>query len=265
LCHKEEKTNMKRKYDEVSNLCTTYEVPFSSIRTKLNSVEVSQEPTVTLGRIWRAQKKEDIPTKKNTLSIRVSKGQGHIGNVLSPFHLLVSPWQQKEEENILEQKQNILEQKQQIFTKGQIPLEMWWQAAKVKPSEVGEGGVVLPCYFERRQQIFTKGQVKRRYFTGPIAGAVFGDDPKLVDYLSSRVWYCKSYSQAVENLPAFKFLKAILQLGINLLLLGPDGHQLQPEETWEQAYSDPTKQFGHERVLACMLSIHDSTLWPWNH
>jgi hypothetical protein len=33
-------------------------------------------------------------------------------------------------------------------------------------------------------------------------------------------------------------------------------------ESWAYAYADCTKQFGHERVLAMMLS-RPASEWPW--
>mmetsp|Transcript_57487 Transcript_57487/g.153196 ORF Transcript_57487/g.153196 Transcript_57487/m.153196 type:complete len:98 (+) Transcript_57487:39-332(+) len=40
---------------------------------------------VRCGRVWRGQRKEEMPYRSDSLPVFVSKGKGQIGNALSPF------------------------------------------------------------------------------------------------------------------------------------------------------------------------------------
>jgi hypothetical protein len=174
--------------------------------------------------------------------VLVSKGKSAIGTQVSPFTLCLP-----EDVNT------------GYGLPRQVPLELYWQAAKVARDEVEEG-VAGPKYFRRRRAIYEDGKVKRRYITKgeTIAGAVFGDDKRLIPYQPSRVHYCRPYEQAVRQTPAYKFLDKLVGMGIDVLLVGPDGYPV--ETSWQDAYMDTSKPFGHERVLACMLDTEDL---PW--
>jgi len=126
-----------------------------------------------------------------------------------------------------------------------------WQAAKVAEGEEWE------AYFVRRARIYAKATPKRRYIErdAGIAGACFGSpEDGVVQYVPSRVFYCTAYERAVSQLPEFKFLEGLVDDGFNVLILGPDGHPLElGAEHIDAAYVDPSKPFGHERVLVAML------------
>ena len=143
-------------------------------------------------------------------------------------------------------------------------MELFWQAAKVATTELDDQRRPNAAYYARRARIY-EGPVKRRYIAKgkEIAGAVFGNDHRLVSYVDSRSHYCHAYADAVAKTSAFRLLFALFNvLGVPVLLLGPDAHPVAVDETWEQAYNDTKKPFGHERVLAVMLSLSPPE-WPW--
>jgi hypothetical protein len=202
---------------------------------------------IRLGQIWRAQKKEDIPYQDGYIPIRVSKGQGAIGNALSPFNLDVPDdmltW--ATEDGTRNSPQLPLPQK----------LELVWQSSKVYQDET------IPEFLKRRKKIYDKGEPKRSYrakvdgVRPPVEGAVLGyiSEP-LLAWGPSRVYYAKAYERAVQDTESFLLLERLVACGYNLLLLGPDGWPVEGDD-YKAAYEDVTsgQQFGHERVLGAML------------
>jgi hypothetical protein len=239
----------------VKKLCKDQELPDMS--SKITSSVYAPNNTVMqvrLGRVYRAMPKTEIPSFDNAVSVYVSKGKSHIGTQVSPFTLCIDS--------------SINTGTVDGTTDGTplrrgVALELYWQAAKVCPEEVLNGSPT-PAYYVRRAQIYAKNVVKRRYIPKgyAIAGAVFGNDPTIFESVPSRKFYCHAYTTSVVKTPAFQLLTAIVHLNIRLLLLGPDAHALRMEESWASAYTDCTKQFGHERVLAVMLTSPQSE-WPW--
>lgn len=205
---------------------------------------------VAIAKYWINQKHRNrVPKKDGYTSVYAAKGkQGTIGNQLTPFYLSVP----------------------NDMTDGcrpDMPLELVWQAAKVRVCEMDSKGCVLPAYFKRREKIYAAGVPKRRYLKyGELpACAIFGNDPtKTLAYQESRFFYCQAYERAVKETPAFKFLCEKLDQGYNILLLGPDGYPMK-NQTIEEAYEDTSKPFGHERVLCALLNFaHDPEhVFPW--
>jgi hypothetical protein len=230
--------------------CNVYEVPPGFISKFSNAAQdLCGKGDVLLGKTWRAMKKEDIPFKPNFISVRIGKGQSCFGNKLSPFNVYV--------------------ESKGSYTNGDgfpnmVPMELSWQASKVKEIEVDSNGKAKKTFFLRRDEIYQKGIAKRRYFTKnhKVAGAVFGNDPTLVSYVESRVEYCSLYAKAIKDLPQFQMLAQLVDIGFSLILLGPDAYPLKENETWQAAYENPKIPFGHERVIACMLITQPET-WPW--
>lgn len=234
----------------VSALCARFGVKKDALITKLSSGVQSARMAngsrsfrgvVRCGRVWRGQRKEEMPCRDDSISIFASKGKGQIGNALSPFHVDVPrelmSWA------TVDGKRNgdmlPLPQK----------LELAWQAAKVSKDEDWKS------YFERRARIYAKRVPKRRYIEKgvAIAGACFGEEC-LVQYIQSRVFYCTAYEQATSKLPEMQLLHALVDDGFNLLILGPDGYPMdETAEDVRKAYADPSVPFGHERVLVAML------------
>lgn len=204
---------------------------------------------VRCGRTWRGQSKAEMPSRPDSMPVFISKGKGQIGNALSPFNVEVPVsmmgWATSDGEPASERLP--LPQK----------LELVWQAAKVAQGEPWSD------YFSRRARIYAGKTPKRRYVDrdAGIAGACFGPQSAgLVQYVPSRVFYCRAYEQAVREVPEFEFLADLVAEGFNLLLLGPDGHPMETTpEAVKEAYADAKLQFGHERVLVAMLRQES----PW--
>ena len=245
---------MKRKR-QVKAVCSTFGFPDLSSKVTLGVQEGNANvPGVRLGVVWRAMQKEHIPGFADAISIYVSKGKSKIGSEVSPFILCIAmDIDTGTEDGAIDGKP---------LQRG-VPLEMYWQAAKLSPDEV-KNGEPTASYYARRAKIYSQMKVKRRYITKglPIAGAVFGNEKNIYSYIHSRQFYCSAYAEAVLPTPAFKLLSELLDLKFNMLLLGPDSHPMRMGESWGYAYADTSKQFGHERVLAVLLSV-DTAKWPW--
>jgi hypothetical protein len=248
--HLEATGSMKR---QVKEACIKFGFPDLSSKVTVAVQEGDASvPRVRLGVVWRAMPKTEIPAFADAVSIYVSKGKSRIGDDVTPFIICIAAEIDTGTEN---------GEIDGIALQRGVPLELYWQAAKLCPGEV-HNGAPTAAYYMRRAKIYAKMNVKRRYIDKglPIAGAVFGNDKTIFNYIDSRRFYCGAYAEAVLKTRAFKLLKELLNINVNVLLLGPDGHPMRMGESWEYAYADPSKQFGHERVLAVMLT---KTKWPW--
>ena len=244
---------MKR---HVKEACVYFGLP--DLSSKLTSAVQEGDhtvPGVRLGVVWRAMPKAMIPSFVDAVSIYVSKGKSKIGSQVSPFLLCLPMDVDTGTENG--------EIDGTPLQRG-VPVELYWQAAKISPSEVYNGEPTAG-YYRRRASIYAAMKVKRRYINKglPVAGAVFGNNKTVFNYIDSRQFYCSAYAESVMKTPAFKLLRVLLYMKINLLLLGPDGHPMRMGESWTYAYADTSRQFGHERVLAVLLTV-DPKYWPWN-
>jgi len=229
----------------VRNLCRRHNLPSDAICRQItsNTIVSTSRGRVYTGVVRRGMSQKEWPVLPTGVRVMVSKHKSRIGTQVSPFVLRI-PADVNTGQGLPRQ----------------VPLELYWQAAKVTEDEISDQGVAGANYFKRRKAIYEKGKVKRRYIVKDkkIAGAVFGDSNKLVPYQSSRVHYCRPYERAVRQTDAFKFLDELLDMGVDVLLVGPDGYAV--ETSWQEAYMDTSKPFGHERVLACMLDTEDL---PW--
>lgn len=81
-------------------------------------------------------------------------------------------------------------------------------------------------------------------------------------YLESRYFYCYFYERLAKQTKAFAYLIDCLKQGINLCIVGYDAYE--PTKSPYQHYLDTTSPFGHEMVLWCLLTIQDTTQYPWN-
>lgn len=97
--------------------------------------------------------------------------------------------------------------------------------------------------------------------TGKTVCSIYKDtDNKLIklNYIESRQIYCFYYEQAVCKNPDFLKLKQMLEEGYSLAICGYDGYDVHT--TLEESYLNPSKCFGHELVLYCMLKNE----YPWH-
>lgn len=167
-------------------------------------------------------------------------------------------------------------------------LENFHQFNKVFPWEVNESGEILPIFFEtqinayndpipHRHKIPPKDiQQKKRSIndTSNINIPLFSvhlnmkGDLKKFTYLESRFFYCHHYEHQVKKLEQFLHLRNLLKEGHNLQIIGYDAYPFdtnQPNtDMFKRFYSDISKPFGHEMVLAAMLIVDDPSQYPWN-
>lgn len=201
------------------------------------------------------------------LQTGVSKRRGKLGVALSPFTLMTPKSMMRFATSDGTPSGKALAQR---------PLELVWQAAKVKHCEQ-QSGIASKAYFERRARIYNEGLVKRSYIQKQdIAGTLVNwRDSSLIEWVPSRKFYCVAYAMAAKNTAAYSFLEAAHRAGWNLLLGGPDGFPLSGSASatspssseMASAYTSEERPFGHERVLVAMLlgeSPWESqpTVWP---
>ncbi|KAJ9444269.1 hypothetical protein DIPPA_24289 [Diplonema papillatum] len=236
---------------QVQKLCDKHRVPFETFKKRLAGVAVgAPRGAVQCGVVRRGMKKEDRPSDEGALPIPVSKGMSTIGTAVSPFALKVP-----------------LPPYVTNVPKKNYAMELVWQSAKVaetpKECRTKHGAkYATEAYVRRRTAVYRNDQPKRRYIDRDvgIAGGCFGPvENPLLDYLQSRVFYCEWYAAAVRKTAAYKFMLGMVQLGLPLLLTGPDGYPIPDTSTAGllAAYEDLSVPFGHERVLVSLL-LHDA-------
>jgi ribonuclease HI len=255
---------------ECRDLCSRYNIPADTFIRKLNdplvsatrraNVAAGKRGKVFLGKAWRAQKSEEIPVVPGAVPIYVSNGKGNIGTAVSPFNLPVP-------RRFVRGTVDGNPTGAPLWNGVNIPMELWWQSSKVAKSEVHPiTNVIADSYWRRRAAIYRAGVAKRRYIdVADIYGAVFGNkgDP-VYQYIDSRVFYCQAYEEAImdpnnrDAYNAFSFLDKLLEAGVNILLLGPDADPLPSGDDlgspFDVAYHSTVSPFGHERVIAALLS-----------
>lgn len=149
--------------------------------------------------------------------------------------------------------------------------ENYWQFSKIFPQDV-IGGEVQKSFFERRAKMFTEHKGHRRAIPKSRGTAIAAYlDGNLLAYVPSRIYYITYYSYLVQLTPEFQELVNRLNSGENLHILGYDGYDpvsglpygANPltYEAIEKAMYDPEKPFGHELVLAGLLS----GIKPWEN
>lgn len=105
-----------------------------------------------------------------------------------------------------------------------------------------------PCYFS--------------WVTTSPTGVIGGVEHRLT-YIQSRQFYCTFYERLVKDLEDYHQLLAMIKNGHKIQLCGYDAHPIDSPAECEKAYLDPSKPFGHERVLYTMLMIQNKAEYPW--
>ena len=90
-------------------------------------------------------------------------------------------------------------------------------------------------------------------------------------YITSRQFYCTFYMRLAESAPIIQeygcnpitYLRMLIGRGYNLQICGPDARHIETLDALYAAYLDPSKPFGHEFVILCMLIIADPASYPW--
>jgi hypothetical protein len=130
-----------------------------------------------------------------------------------------------------------------------------------------------PLYYENRKNFYTDPVPHRHKYIGtdprnkniPKFFVWVDRDGKEhhLTYVESRQFYCTFYDRLARVQPAYARLCRMIDRGTNVEICGYDAHPLAKDETIEDAYLDPTKPFGHERVLYAMLVTADENELPW--
>lgn len=140
-------------------------------------------------------------------------------------------------------------------------LENIWQGSKVYDIDI-INGVIQPSFFLRRAKMAADKDPHRRALP-KAAGNIITSfwNGEILDYVSSRRYYCFYYAYLVQNTEAFQQLKQLLNAGNKLHIIGYDGYDIGPitKDSVNRAIRDPSRPFGHELVLCCLLK----GLMPW--
>lgn len=153
--------------------------------------------------------------------------------------------------------------------------ENFWQGGKLFRSDYGldldsdlsginlDEQPFLYQFYLRRAKMYSSEKGKRRALPKakagvPIHSIYFG---QRMGYIQSRKEvYCPIYAGLVLSMPEYAAMYSKVLSGINVLIVGPDGRDIEmTRDSVEQAINDPKYIFGHELVLACLLS----GFMPW--
>lgn len=145
-----------------------------------------------------------------------------------------------------------------------LNLENFHQGNKVFPSELDEKGNPTEKFFQTQKTLYQDPIPHRHKVAGtPPAFSVWVDsEGKLhqLSYVESRQFYCTFYERHAKKSPDFHHLVQLLEDGYNLNLVGYDGFPIT--RTVEEHYLDPSRPFGHERVLYTLLTEKEEN-YPW--
>ena len=144
-----------------------------------------------------------------------------------------------------------------IDLESKIPL--WIEPGSI--SELDVNRLIQPSFYERRRKMAYDPQPHRRALPKAKGTTVCAYwDGTLLAYLDSRLIYCELYTSLVQATPEYHELVRMRDAGTNLQILGFDGQNLPiTPEAMRAACLDPTKPFGHELVLSCLLK----GITPW--
>lgn len=82
----------------------------------------------------------------------------------------------------------------------------------------------------------------------------------LIDYITSRQFYCNFYERLVQKEPEYHMLKELIEGGTHVCICGYDA--FVPDSSMEEHYLDKKVPFGHELVLYTMLTEKPEN-YPW--
>lgn len=143
-------------------------------------------------------------------------------------------------------------------------LENFHQFNKVFPDEIDEKGQVMQLFFDRQLEAYNDSVPHRhkpnsRKKNVPVFSLWKDKKGKFVrlSYIESRQLYCHYYAESALQNPDFKTLQNMLANGYNLNICGYDAYDI--DKPLEECYLDPTRPFGHECVLYCLLKNE----YPW--
>jgi len=145
-----------------------------------------------------------------------------------------------------------------------LNLENFHQGNKVFPVEVDADGNPTQVFFETQRQMYEDPTPRRHKKAAKSSSHKNQNVPLFslwcrpdtgeyvrVSYVKSRLLYCHYYEQATQVNPDFVQLQDLLKRGYNLRICGYDAYEVTCD--MKTHFEDPSRPFGHEMVLYCML------------
>ncbi len=145
-----------------------------------------------------------------------------------------------------------------ILEVGAQKMENLWQFSKVLESELDDNGDPGQLFFERREEGFSSHKgIRRKSDKSPVK-FFYWESEKLDLVEARKKIYCNYYESLVVKTDAYKELEDILKRGINIQILGYDGHDYDVKEDPDgsklfEFLKDTSRSFGHEFVLVGIL------------
>ncbi len=133
-----------------------------------------------------------------------------------------------------------------------------WQAAKVYQQHLDTNGEPSDAYFVWAQSIWNNPRAIR-YPMGKGAKPQysFWNNKKLTYIEARKNIYIPLYAKLVKETFAFKKLKFLYELEIDICLWDFDGYDHKSlNMTYDDVINDPNKKMGHAFVLAMLLEEH---------
>jgi hypothetical protein len=150
-------------------------------------------------------------------------------------------------------------------------IENFHQGSKCFQEEVDDQGQPSPIYYLNRDNFYQDSIPHRHKYTGqdqknkniPLFFVWIDQDQveHHLSYVESRQFYCTFYERLASQQPDFAYLQKLIKDGTNLQICGYDGRPIG-HRSIEEEYLDSSKPFGHELVLATMLT-HSPNDYPW--
>ncbi len=146
-------------------------------------------------------------------------------------------------------------------------IENWWQGSKVFVHELDEDNEPKDIFYETQKNFFLDPIAHRHKSKSKMAYSLHAIDGVLgkYKYIESRKFYCDQYIKLAKETESFKKLKNMMDNGYNLQIIGYDGFDIKSTDEnvfklLKTHYKDPSKAFGHEAVLFCMLVLNEEEL-----
>ena len=146
-------------------------------------------------------------------------------------------------------------------------LENFYQTLKVYPHEAKDGKLTKEFWDLLKERFASEKGYRHKFGYGspkPLYAINFWSNGimKKYTYVESRYFYCHWYEKLAKETKSFKKLKEFQERGVNLQIVGYDGHAI--EKGLYDYYIDDSRPFGHELVLYSMLTIENEEEYPWN-
>ena len=148
-----------------------------------------------------------------------------------------------------------------------LNIENFHQGSKCFPAETNPvSNDPTELFYQNRLSFYTDSVPHRHKFKKVIPCYFIWVDKDnkehKLSYIESRQFYCNFYERLAAREQDFAKLCTFINEGTDICICGYDAAPLKPGESTEEAYLDPSRPFGHERVLFTMLSTEPNT-WPW--